>query len=109
MHGIGDGFPALDLSVGVDAGFHPEGGIAFHDHRGLGDDQTSAGSLRVVFRHERRGIVIGISPATRERGHEDAVGELEGTGGEWGEEFHGVVEFWSDDGRAVKQALLPVF
>jgi hypothetical protein len=52
--------------------------------------------------------VIGISSATRERGHEDAVGELESAGGEWGKELHGVVEFWSDDGRAVKQALLPV-
>jgi hypothetical protein len=52
--------------------------------------------------------VIGIGTATRERGHEDAVGKMEGTGGKGGEEFHRMVEFWSDDGRAVKQALLPV-
>lgn len=96
MHGIGDGFPAFHLRVGVDAGLHPERRIAFHDHRGLGDDQTGAGSLRVVFGHERRGIVISIRTATRERGHEDAVGELQSAGGEWGEEFHGVVEFWGD-------------
>ena len=96
MHGIGDGFPAFDLSIGVDAGLHPEGGIALHDHRGLGDDQTGAGPLRVVFGHERRGIVIGIGTATRERGHEDTVGELQSAGGERGEEVHGVVEFWSD-------------
>jgi hypothetical protein len=36
--------------------------------------------------------VIGISPATRERGHEDAVFELESAGGEWGEELHGIYD-----------------
>ena len=40
--------------------------------------------------------MIGIRTATRERGHEDAVGKLQSAGGERGEEFHGVVEFWSD-------------
>jgi hypothetical protein len=80
MHGIGHDLPALDLRVGVDAGFHPEGGVAFHHHRGLGDDESGAGALRIIFGHQRRGIVIGISPAARERGHEDAVGQLESTG-----------------------------
>jgi hypothetical protein len=41
--------------------------------------------------------MIGIRTATRERGHEDAVGELQSAGGERGEEVHGVVEFWSDE------------
>jgi Zn-dependent alcohol dehydrogenase len=50
--------------------------MAFHDHGGLGDDQTSAGTLRVVFGHERRGIVISIGTATREWGHENAVWQI---------------------------------
>ena len=46
----------------------------------------------VVFGHERRGIVIGIGTATRKRGHEDAVGEVQSADGEWGEEVHGSFE-----------------
>ena len=42
VDGVGDEFPAGDLGVRVDAGLHPEGGVAFHRHGRLGDDETGA-------------------------------------------------------------------
>ena len=75
---VGHLLPTGDLRVRVDARLPPaKGRVACHDHRRLGQNQTSAGPLRVVIDHQVGRHMIGIRPATRERGHDDAVGEFE--------------------------------
>ena len=78
MHGIGDQLPAGDLFIAVDAGGVRVAVAAGADGRGLGDDQSSGRTLRVVFGHQRGRNVGAFGTATRERGHEHTIREREG-------------------------------
>jgi len=77
VHGVGDGAPAGDLGITVDAWFHPEGGISFHGHGGFCDDETGGSPLGVMFCHEGAGDVALFRAAAGQGGHEDAVGQRE--------------------------------
>ena len=46
---------------------------------GFGDDQSSAGALCIVLGHDRGGHVGPRAAPAGERGHEDAVGRIDGT------------------------------
>ena len=92
MHRVGHLFPARDLGRGVDAGLVPEGGVALHRHRRLGDQQAGAGALGVVGGHQFARHMAGFGAAARERGHQDAVGQGELAGLQRGEEIgHGLL------------------
>ena len=101
MHRVGDLLPAGDLGLGVDAGLVPEGGVALHRHRRLGDQQAGAGALGVVGGHQLAGHVAGFGAAARERGHQDAVGQGELAGLQRGEEIgHGVLSSGSSGSKS---------
>ena len=77
MHGVGDAAPALDLLVGDDAGLADEGLALVVGIGALGDDQPDAGALPVVLDDEVPGDAGGTGAHAGERGHDDAVGEVE--------------------------------
>ncbi|MNC74333.1 hypothetical protein D3C75_1256680 [compost metagenome] len=76
MYRLGDFFPRDDLFWGMQTG---SAGIAFRLERnlgGFGDQQASAGTLRIIFRHQRRWDVTWLDAAqTSQRSHEHTVGE----------------------------------
>jgi len=87
VHRVGDLLPAGDLGVGVDAGLVPEGGVARHRHRRLGDQQAGAGALGVVGGHQLTGHVAVLGAAAGQRRHQNAVGQDEVAGLERGEQI----------------------
>ena len=80
VHGLGDGLPAFDLRVRVNAGC---GHIAFAPGRDLGafaDDQARVAALAVVLDvHGAAGDVASglVGAATGQWGHDHAVGHLD--------------------------------
>ena len=78
VHCVGDRGPAADLGVGEQSrDVVPADGVAT-DPRTLGDDQTGRGTLGVIALMQFRRRQVGIRcAATRQRRHDDAVGELE--------------------------------
>ena len=76
MDGGGDGLPCLGLFARPEAG---DVGIAHAeriDGDALAEDEAGGGTLRVVFRDDRGGKVVGSAAQAREGRHEDAVGEV---------------------------------
>ena len=87
MHGVSGEAPALDLGLVVDPWFVPEGGVAFDHHRGFGHDQPCTGALAVVLRHQRTGHMLAFGAAAREWCHPDAIGQLQGSQAQRGEQI----------------------
>ena len=87
MHRVGHLLPAGDLCLRMDAGLVPEGGVAFHRHRRLGDEQAGAGALGVVGGHQLTGHVAVLGAAAGQRRHQNAVGQDEVAGLERGEQI----------------------
>ncbi len=79
VHGGGDGLPELGLLGGPDAGDLRVADAHGRDGGALGDDEAGGGALAVVLDHDGRGEVVGGAAQARERRHDDAVGEVEGT------------------------------
>jgi hypothetical protein len=80
VHGARHGLPARDLLGRVQAGHVGVALALVADGGGFGDQQAGAGALGVVGRHQRGGHGVRRAVA-RERGHDDAVGELQVAGG----------------------------
>ena len=89
VHGLGHAPPAGDLLVADDAGLADEGLPLLVGVGALGDDQPDAGPLRVVLDDEVAGDAGGARAHAGERGHDDAVGELEVAEGHGAEQVHG--------------------
>ena len=79
VHGGGDLLPAGDLFVGVDTRGVRVAMAAGRDRGRLSDDQAGAGALGVIFGHQVRRDVGPFGTATRQRSHQDAVRQREGT------------------------------
>jgi hypothetical protein len=88
VHRRGDAAPALDLLVGHDARLADERLGLRAGVGALGDDQPDAGALPVVLDDQvaRDAGRAGAQPG--ERGHHDAVGELEVAEGHGREQVH---------------------
>ena len=77
MDGIGDQLPAGHLRIAMDAR-RERVALALRCHLGgFADDQTGAGPLRVIERVQRMGHIACAGATTRQRGHDDAVGQVE--------------------------------
>lgn len=76
VYRLRDVFPRGDLLRGMQA---RRTGVAFRlegNLRRFGHDQTGAGALRIILRHQRRGNVARFDAAqTRQRSHKHAVGQ----------------------------------
>jgi len=70
--------PAVDLGLGIDPGLGPKSRAAFHGHCRLGDDETRARPLHIIFGHEQSWNVPGLGTATRQRRHQYAVWKRNG-------------------------------
>ena len=77
VDGGGDGLPCFDLLLGPDAGDVAVAYAEGVDGGAFGDDEAGAGALGVVLDGEGGGDVVGGSAEAGERGHDDAVGELQ--------------------------------
>ncbi len=76
-HRFGDPAPSGDLRGTVDT---RDVGVGLPDGvrcRALGDDQAGRGALRVVSGHQFARDAVGACPVTRQRRHDQAVGECE--------------------------------
>ena len=92
VDGGGDGLPGFGLLFGPEAG---NVGVAYAegvDGCAFGEDEAGGGALGVVVGHDGRGDVVGRAAKAGERGHEDAVGEVEVA------ELDGVEERWHVEG-----------
>ena len=75
MHGIGHGFPARDLRVGMQPR-RAEVTLAHGRWIGtLADDEACARPLRVVGGHQRAGHARHVGARARHRRHHDAIGQ----------------------------------
>ena len=79
MDCVRDVFPGGHLCVVPDARDVDIALALVADRRGLGDDQPGAGALRVVGAHQGVGQSPGCTVAGQ-RGHHDAVGEVQASG-----------------------------
>ena len=86
MHSLGDDSPALDLLGRPDAGRIRIAHAARVHGGGLAEDQTSRRALHIVVAHQRIGDAAGAGTTTRQRRHEDAVGELQVADADWFQE-----------------------
>jgi hypothetical protein len=92
MDRVGGEQPPHHLGRRMDAGLVPEGRMALHHHRGLGDQQAGAGSLAVVSGHQGARHMVRLGPASGEGGHQDPVGQQQRAHLQGGEQVaHGVV------------------
>jgi hypothetical protein len=79
MDGIGHFAPAGDLGGRVDSRLGIEGRVALYDHRGLGNDQSRQSTLGVILGHESARHMVRFGAAARERSHENAIGDFDGS------------------------------
>ena len=77
VDGCGDGLPGFDLLLRPEAGDVGVADAQGVDGSAFGDDEAGGGALGVVVGHDGRGDVVGGAAQAGERGHEDAVGEVE--------------------------------
>ena len=82
------GFQASVCSLGPEAGDVGVADAEGVDGCAFGEDEAGGGALGVVVGHDGRGDVVGRAAEAGERGHEDAVGEVEVA------ELDGVEEGW---------------
>ena len=73
MHRIGHALPARDLFRSVNAGRIGTARALLGNRRGFTDDQSRRRTLRIIFRHQRRGHAARPRAHPGERSHDDAV------------------------------------
>src|SRR4051812_21080011 len=77
VHCFGDLGPTFNLCIGEDAGSVGIAEAAACNGSGFCDDKAGGGALLIILRVEFVGDIAGAGAATGERGHENAVGQLE--------------------------------